>query len=362
VIVREVAAAVGRLGLAGRSVLVAVSGGIDSCTLAHVLHELRERERLKLSIGHVNHGLRGEESEADEAAVRGLAAGLGLPVRAARVDPERLRAGRSSRERSTLQEAARILRYRALRELARGLGAARIATAHTADDQVETVLLRLLRGTGPDGLGGIPERSPDGQIVRPLLRVPRSEIERFARERGLRWREDASNEQVHYARNRLRRHWLPGLARDFNPRLLRAIGDLAEAQREDSAWIATQVEREAASRFAPDGRWLRIEANDWEALPEALARRLARWALVCCGAGRYVSRVHLERMLAFLRSGRRGSIIELPGGLRLERGRSGFRLGPVARGVEPSSGPGKDPGSDPGGSAPGDPGSGRPAC
>jgi tRNA(Ile)-lysidine synthase len=357
-----VAAAVGRLGLAGRSVLVAVSGGIDSCALAHLLHELHEPERLKLSIGHVNHGLRGEESEADEAAVRGLAAGLGLPVRAARIDPERLRAGRSSRERSTLQEAARILRYRALRDLARGLGASRIATAHTADDQVETVLLRLLRGTGPDGLGGIPERSPDGQIVRPLLRVPRSEIERFARERGLRWREDASNEQLHYARNRLRRQWLPGLARDFNPRLLRAIGDLAEAQREDSAWIATQVEREAASRFAPDGRWLRIEAKDWEALPEALARRLARWALVRCGAGRYVSRVHLERMLAFLRSGRCGSTIELPGGLRLERGRSGFRLGPVARGTEPSSGPGKDPGSDPGGSAPGDPGSGRRAC
>jgi tRNA(Ile)-lysidine synthase len=360
--VRAVAAAVGRLGLAGRSVLVAVSGGIDSCALAHVLHELGERKGLKLSIGHVNHGLRGEESEADEAAVRELAAGLGLPVRAARIDPERLRAGRSSRERSTLQEAARILRYRALRELARDLGASRIATAHTADDQVETVLLRLLRGTGPDGLGGIPERSPDGCIVRPLLRVSRAEIERFARERGLRWREDASNQQVHYARNRLRRHWLPGLTRDFNPRLLRAIGDLAEAQREDSAWIATQVEREAASRFAPDGRWLRIEAKDWEALPEALARRLARWALVRCGAGRYVSRVHLERMLAFLRSGRRGSSIELPGGLRLERGRSGFRLGPVARGAEPGPGPGEDPGSDPGGNAPGDPGGARRAC
>jgi tRNA(Ile)-lysidine synthase len=362
VIVREVAAAVGRLGLAGQSVLVAVSGGIDSITLAHILHELCERERLKLSIGHVNHGLRGEESEADEAAVHALAAGLGLPVRAARIDPERLREGRSSRERSTRQEAARILRYRALRELARDLGASRIATAHTADDQAETVLLRLLRGTGPDGLGGIPERSPDGRIVRPLLRVARSEIERFAVERGLRWREDSSNAQVRYARNRLRLHWLPGLARDFNPRLLRAIGDLAEAQREDSAWIATQVEREAASRFGLDGRWLRIEARDWEVLPEALARRLAREALIRCGAGRYVSRVHLERMIAFLHSGRRGSSIELPGGLRLERGRRGFRLGPVAQGAEPGPGPGRDPGGKAGGGAPGDPGGGGPAC
>ncbi len=360
--VREVAAAVGRLGLTGQSVLVAVSGGLDSSALAQVLHELREREGLKLSIGHVNHGLRGEESEADEAAVRDLAAGLGLPVRTARVDPKRLRENRSSRERSTLQEAARTLRYGALRELAQGLGASRIATAHTADDQVETVLLRLLRGTGPDGLGGIPERSPDGRIVRPLLRVARSEIERFARERGLHWREDASNAQLQYARNRLRLQWLPGLARDFNPRLLRAIGDLAEAQREDSAWIATQVEREAASRLTPDGGWLQIEAEGWDALPEALARRLAREALVRCGAGRYVSRVHLERMLAFLRSGRSGSCIEFPGGLRLECSRSGFRLGPLAQGAELGPGPGRDPGSDPGGSAPGDPGCAGRAC
>lgn len=360
--VRAVAAAVGRLGLSGRSVLVAVSGGIDSSALAHALHELREQEGLNLSIGHVNHGLRGEESEADEAAVRALAAGLGLPVRAARIDPGRLREGRPSRERSTLQEAARILRYRALRELARDLGASRIATGHTADDQAETVLLRLLRGTGPDGLGGIPESSPDGRIVRPLLRVARSEIERFARERGLCWREDASNAQDRYARNRLRRHWLPGLARDFNPRLLRAIGDLAEAQREDSAWIATQVEREVASRFAPDGRWLRIEAEGWEILPEALARRLARAALVRSGAGRHVSRIHLERMLAFLRAGRRDSYIELPGGLRLERGRSGFRLGPVAQGAEPEPGPGTAPGGKAGGGTPGDPGSRGHAC
>ncbi len=330
-LVREVVAAVDRLGLAGRGVLVAVSGGLDSTALLHALHLLSERKRLNLSIGHVNHGLRGDESEADETAVRSLGAALGRPVRVARVDPGAQREGLSSRERPTLQEAARTLRYRALAELAEQTGASRIATAHTADDQAETVLLRLMRGTSPDGLGGIPERSPDGRIVRPLLRVSRDQIERFARARRLHWREDSSNRRVEYARNRLRRHWLPGLAGDFNPRLLRAIGGLAEAQREDSQWIATLVEREAASRFAMDGRWLQIEAKDWSELPEALARRLARWALVRCGEGRAVSRVHLERMLSFLRSGRPGTRIELPGRLCLERDARGFRIGPVAR-------------------------------
>ena len=138
-----------------------------------------------------------------------------------------------------------------------------LATGHQADDQAETVLLRLLRGTGPDGLGGIPERSPDGRIVRPLLGVSRAEIERFARSRRLSWREDASNASERYARNRLRRRWLPGLTQDFNPRLLRAIGNLAEAQRRDSEWIISRVEQEAASRFTQEGGWLVIDAKDW---------------------------------------------------------------------------------------------------
>lgn len=328
-LIREVSAALARLGLARRKILVAASGGLDSTALVEALRLLSERDGLKLSIGHVNHGLRGSESEADQDSVRALAQALALPFCSVRVEPASLRRGRSSRERPTPQESARLLRYRALERMARELGADVIATAHTADDQAETVLLRLMRGTGPDGLAGIPESSPDGRIVRPMLRVDRAEIRRFARQRALRWREDSSNQSVAYARNRLRLRWLPGLARDFNPRLLRAIGSLAEAQREDSEWIAGQVEREAASRFAVEAGWLRIEAKDWQALPEALARRLVRWALVECGGRRDVSRVHLERMLDFLRAGRPASHIELPGGLRLERDATGIRMGPL---------------------------------
>jgi tRNA(Ile)-lysidine synthase len=324
--VREVAAAARSLDLPGRCVLVAVSGGVDSVVLFHALHGLAGSLELDLRIGHVNHGLRGAESEGDEAAVRALAGKYDVPVQVARVDPEVLRRGRASRDRPTLQEAARRARYDALRAIAEEVGAERLATAHTLDDQAETVLLRLLRGTGPDGLGGIPERSPDGFLVRPLLRVAREEILAYATAQGLSWREDRSNADPVFARARLRSQWLPGLRDAFNPRLLRAIGDLAEAQRRDSEWIAKLVDGEAERFLTAEDGGLRIARSGWEALPEALARRLARLALRRTGAARDVSRVHLERVVNALRFAREGSCIELPGGLELTCERDAFRL------------------------------------
>ncbi|MBW2269513.1 MAG: tRNA lysidine(34) synthetase TilS [Deltaproteobacteria bacterium] len=324
---RALSESVERLNLAGGSLLLAVSGGVDSMALLAGLHELSQRYDLKLSIAHVNHGLRASESEADQALVEARAAELGLPCEVSRVRPESLRQGRSSRERPTLQEASRSVRYAALHTAAERRGARHIATAHNLDDQVETVLLRLFRGSGPDGLGGIPKRSPDGIVVRPLLEVSRAEIERFARERRLSWREDASNRSPAYARNRLRAQ-LPELAAQFNPQILRAIGDLAEALRRDGEWIASAVQREAETRFTQEGAWLVIDAKDWNALPASLSRRLAREALARCGSGRDVTRRHLERVCAFLGSATPGKRIELPGGLLLERRRGDFRLGP----------------------------------
>jgi len=178
-------------------------------------------------------------------------------------------------------------------------------------------VLRLLRGAGSDGLGGIPERSEDGRVARPLLRVPRADLERYARVLGLEWREDRSNRSPAYARNRLRGEWLPGLAQAFNPQLLRRICDLAEAQRRDAEWLGGLVDEEASKRFRTEADGLRIDATGFSKLPEALARRLARAALRRCGAGRDVSRAHLERMTAFLREPRAGRMLEFPRSLRL---------------------------------------------
>lgn len=324
---RALEAGARRLGLPGRGVLIAVSGGVDSTALLHGLVALAPRLGLRLAAGHVNHGLRGAESDGDEAFMAELAARLAVPLRVRRVAPNRLREGTCSRERPTLQEACRRLRYEALGDLAAQLDADHVATAHTADDQAETVLLRVLRGSGGDGLAGIPERSPDGRVVRPLLGVSRAQILAYASRERLRWREDPSNRSAAYARSRLRERWLPGLTSDFNPGLLRTLGRLAEAQRRDAEWMESLVEREAEKRFRSEGGALWIDPDGWAALPEALARRLARRALRGAGIARDVSNIHLVRVVQFLREAAPGRAIELPGHLVLARERGGFRLG-----------------------------------
>ena len=309
--------------------LVAVSGGRDSMVLLDLFCQASAGSQIELVVGHVNHGLRGGESEADEQHVREAAARLGLDFRLRRIDPEADRAKSNSRSRPTLEEAARNQRRAALLSIADECDCRWIATAHHAADQAETVLLRILRGTGPDGLAAMDSRSPDGRWLKPLLGVLPEEIEQWATQRGIAWREDESNRDLRFARNRLRHDWLPGLAESFNPQLLRALANLAEAERRDLEWIDGLVREAAKERIEVGPAGIQLAIDGWEQIPEALARRLVRFALVEAGLGRDVTRRHLVRVLEFLRQGRaagRDKRIELPEGYVLRRLDDGFLL------------------------------------
>jgi len=328
-LLREFARTLSALSLHGRRVLVAVSGGRDSCVLLDLFRRCAPALELELVVGHVHHGLRGNDADLDAAHAEALARDAGLAFRSARVEPEAARRVRPSRIRPSLEEAARNLRRTALVGLARESGCQAIATAHHAGDQAETVLLRLLRGTGPDGLAGMAPRSDDGLWLKPLLGVAPERIAAWARSHDLRWREDASNADRQFSRNRVRLDLLPMLAEGFNPRLLRALGDLAEAARTDRRFLEAQVDLAARDRIEWRAPVLRFALEGWASIPDAIARRLVRRGLTEAGLGREVTRVQLLRVLAFLRRGRRAGRdkkVELPGGFSLRRVDDHFAL------------------------------------
>jgi tRNA(Ile)-lysidine synthase len=204
----------------GETVLVAVSGGADSVALLHVLSSLAPDWRLRLHVLHVDHQLR-TESAADADFVRALGRRLGIPVDVATVAMDRF---------GSLEAAARAARYAALETCAAGVGAERIALGHTADDQAETVLMRLVQGAGVRGLAGIPPVR--GAIVRPLIEVRRSALEAELRGAGLAWVEDASNRDPKFLRNRIRHELLPLLADSYNPEVATALARVASLARE----------------------------------------------------------------------------------------------------------------------------------
>lgn len=316
-LLREVDRALDRLEVRDESVLAAVSGGIDSVVMLDLLTSLSRSRGLRIAVATVDHGLRGAEAEEDVRFVGALAQARGLPFLCEHVDTSSIRGRSTGRRRPTIQEAARRARYDALERAADRAGATRIATAHQRDDQAETVLMRLLRGSGPDGLGGIPEASPDGRIVRPLLGASRAEIRRHAQDHQLSWREDPTNRNPRYARNRLRHRWLPGLSREFNPRLLRSLAQLAEVHRRDAEWIEQLVAAEADLRLVRDGHDVAIRRAGWEELPTALARRLIHRLWREQAGAREITRERVDRACEFVARGRTGAMLELPGGLEL---------------------------------------------
>jgi tRNA(Ile)-lysidine synthase len=253
----------------GQHVSVAISGGADSVCLLHVLLELAPQWDLRLSVLHLNHGLRGEESAQDEQFVRDLAARLGLPASVRTVDV--------AASDDNLEQAARHARLAFFRERLASTDTTRIATGHTRNDQAETVLFRFLRGSGGAGMAAIRPVTADG-LVRPLLDVTRAEVEQYLRERGISWREDSSNASLQFARNRIRHSLMPQLANEWNPAIVETLSRTADwALAEEDYW-RSEVGHYAQSLVERNGAVL-LAVRDLQRLPLAVARRLVRVAV-----------------------------------------------------------------------------------
>jgi len=254
----------------GQKVGVAVSGGADSVCLLHVLRELAPRWNLHLSVLHLNHGLRGAESEEDAAFVGRLAAEFGFPFV--------LRRAELAAIADNLEQAGREARLDFFAETMANGSVERIAVGHTRSDQAETVLFRFLRGAGTGGLAGIRPVTAGG-IVRPLLAADRAEVEQFLRERGIPWREDSTNRSLQFARNRIRHELLPALARDWNPAIAQTLSHTADwALAEESYWEA-EIDRLAALHLISQNGFVLLKTGCLRDLPVAAARRLVRRAM-----------------------------------------------------------------------------------
>jgi tRNA(Ile)-lysidine synthase len=325
----------------GLRLAVGVSGGADSVALLRALAERSRELGLVLHVAHLHHGLRGAEADADRDFCRELAEELGLPFHEAQVDtaaaaiPD-LATGKAA---ETIEEAARRLRYGWFRELmGKGIADA-VATAHTLDDQAETVLAKFLRGAWTEGLSGIHPvvRFPEGSVVRPFLAVTRAGIEAYLRTLGQRWREDSSNRHMTFTRNRIRHELLP-LLEQWNPRLREHLAQMAELAREEEAWWQSELSR-IDGQIVLEGRPVRgggrasgeglaIEAARLGELPVAVQRRVLRRAAGRLGATLDFEATEALRMLAL--TGRGGQKCEL-GGLIGERTHRELRLSPGSK-------------------------------
>ncbi|WP_176392069.1 tRNA lysidine(34) synthetase TilS [Marininema halotolerans] len=303
----------------GSHVMVGVSGGADSLALLHGLKELAHDYQWRLTAIHVEHGLRGAESEADAQFVVQTAKRWGIAVFVEHVDVK----GALREQGGNKQELARKMRYDAFARIAKQQAVDVLALAHQADDQVETVLMRILRGTSPAGLVGIPLLRPwrDIQLVRPLLGVSREAIEAYCLENGLTPREDASNQDIQFTRNRVRLELLPMLA-TYNPRVRDSILQLSKlAQAESLHWQVLEEQARAEVVVSERDGWITLDIQRLTALDIALQRRVIKLILNCLVKKETNLSTHqaVEGIRSVIIGSNPAASLHLPGEMKAER-------------------------------------------
>jgi tRNA(Ile)-lysidine synthase len=297
------------------TVLLAISGGADSVALLRAMANLRPADGGRLVAAHFNHRLRGAEAAADESFVVQLSRQLDIPCEVGRADAGRLKAA----PKQGLEAAARKARYRFLQQTAHRVGARYVATAHTADDQAETVLHRILRGTGLNGLGGIRRARllADGvALIRPLLEIRRAELLEYLASLNQPFRDDSTNRRPQFTRNRIRRDLLPKLAAQYNERVVEALLRLANLAA-DAQSVIDQLTAELAERCVREGRdGVEIDCTSIAGANRCLVRELLvllwkrqNWPLRAMGYAQW------EELASLAASPAAASPLALPGGV-----------------------------------------------
>jgi tRNA(Ile)-lysidine synthase len=288
----------------GDGVVVGLSGGADSAALFHALLCLRPVFGVTVSAAHVNHGLRGAEAARDEAFARELCAARGVLLSVFHFDI----AACAKEKGLTLEEAGRLKRYEAFEAARAKHGAQKIAVAHNLNDQAETVLMRVIRGTGVHGLAGIP--AVRGAVIRPLIAASRVEIEGFMAENGLAFISDSSNDSEDYTRNKLRLRLLPYIKAELNPNIINTLARTARLAAEENDYLEEQAAAVYQNCLVPGG----VAAAVLKKVPVVLQKRVIRKACLAAGGIKDISFDHINDILKLAdnQSGRR---LTLPNGL-----------------------------------------------
>lgn len=310
----------------GDTVLCAVSGGADSVALLRVMLEIRGALGITVCACHLNHSLRGAEAVRDENFVRALCEGLQVPFYIERRDVQDY----ADQHGQGVEEAARDVRYDFFREAAARLGADKVATAHTLDDNLETMLFYLARGAGTRGMGGIPPVRRG--IIRPFIGSTRSQVESYLYRINQPYVNDSSNDSSDYTRNRIRREVVPVL-RELNPRAAEAAGRTAHLLRQDEAYLAGRADalREAVAARAPGGYLL--ECRDVMEAPAALRGRVLRGVLRQAGMPMGECTAGMVRqVIALAAGGNPSATLHLPGRLVAERRYGSLYIGAPCKG------------------------------
>ncbi|UCH51429.1 MAG: tRNA lysidine(34) synthetase TilS [Chloroflexota bacterium] len=306
--------------LAGDKLVVAVSGGADSVCLLHILMQRRVELAIELHVAHLNHQLRGAESDSDAKYVSDFANKLDIPATIERLNVTAYH----DQKGGSLEEAAREVRYSFLAEVAKKVGATKVVTGHTRDDHIETILMHLLRGAGTAGLCGLQshsilpcgEQSGQLELVRPLLDIARQETSEYCQRYNLAPRSDSSNASLSFMRNRVRLELLPVL-RNYNPSIDDALLRMADIARDDISFIQEQASLLWKELARKDDEAIYLDMNKTVALPRALQRQIFRRAVKQLrGSLKDIEADHIESMMDFL-SKPAGKKLCLPDGLTL---------------------------------------------